>query len=379
MAALDEISSVSFQAIAEITSAIDVDVLALAWTRLAALHPILTCVRSGHRWRPSRQPEFGHEVAQPGHDQPPAAMCVTPLTDGVRLTMMCNHVAFDGVASRILLHDLRDEYIAVLDGRPPRRADIGARTFEAIARVPDLRTTAATVLRGSSTWLRTPVSTHIDPADISAYPADGHAILELGPVLSGLTELRRKHRWSVDAVLVGVLEKAWSQVFGLTPAGSSWLVARDLRPPLSISRGIGNLSTAAGVSLANPKSDLIDVIDEAERALAAQSSDLVTAAASVGRLGRLADMTFAQMLRRSKKIRAYRTVSNVGQLGHSLDSWGEARLERVWFVGPLAHPPFTSFIAAGKGTSTLVSVRVSPGWLTADHALAIEQAALELV
>jgi hypothetical protein len=85
------------------------------------------------------------------------------------------------------------------------------------------------------------------------------------------------------------------------------------------------------------------------------------------------------MVRRNEARRAYRSVSNVGQLGDSLDDWGGARLTKVWFVGPLAHPPYTSFIATGHGRSTLVSVRTSPGWLTMDHGRELERAALELV
>jgi hypothetical protein len=84
------------------------------------------------------------------------------------------------------------------------------------------------------------------------------------------------------------------------------------------------------------------------------------------------------MLRRSERLRCYRSVSNVGQLGESLDDWGPASLAKVWFVGPLAHPPYTSFIATGHGSSTLVSVRTSPHWLTNEQAVALEQAALEL-
>lgn len=379
MAALDETSSVGFQAIVELEGAIENDALAMAWARLSALHPILTCVRAGDRWQPSHQPPFGEEAMPTGEQQTPVAMLVTPTVDGARLTMMCNHVAFDGVASRILLGDLRAQYLAVLAGHPEPRPDMGARTLEAIAQAPDFRTSVATALRGSAAWWRAPVSTHADPAPPSSAPAEDHVIFELGPILEELTPLRRKHRWSVDAVLVGILEKAWSQVLGAPRAESSWLVARDMRAGLGISGGIGNLSAAAGVSLSDPRGDLVDVVDEAERVLASQSHDLVTAASSLGRWGRLADMSFSQMLRRAKMLRAHRTVSNVGQLGGSLDNWGQAHLRRLWFVGPLAHPPFTSFIATGNGASTLVSVRVSPGWLTAEHALAIEREASRLV
>jgi hypothetical protein len=293
--------------------------------------------------------------------------------------MMCNHVAFDGMASRILLGDLREEYVRALDGRPERPPDLDPRTLAAIAEQPDWRATAAMAARGAAMWWRTPVSTHADPGPVPDVPAEDHATIEVGPLLAELAPVRRKHRWSVDAVLVGVLEKAWSEVFGPPQAESAWLVARDLRPGLGVRRGIGNLSAAAGVSLTSPGAGLADVIDQAETALASQSADLITAGSSLGLLGSATDMSLAQMLRWSRKLRAHRTVSNVGQIGESLAGWGGAGLRRVWFVGPLAHPPYTSFIAAGNGASTLVSMRVSPGWLTRDHALAIERAAAGLV
>ncbi len=229
--------------------------------------------------------------------------------------MLCNHVAFDGVASLILLGDLRDEYESVLDGRPTRPPDWSPRTLEAHDLDVDWRTAATVALRSVSSWWRAPVSTHVDPGPLSDQPAEDHAVMELGPVLETLTPARRKFHWSVDAVLVGVLEKAWADVFGPARAESSWLVARDLRPALGWARGIGNLSTAAGVSIADPTSDLMTVIDRAEAALATQSPSQAAAALPLGRWRQAADVTFASMLRRSARLRANRSVSNVGQLG----------------------------------------------------------------
>jgi NRPS condensation-like uncharacterized protein len=376
MAVMDEISSVGFEAIVELHGLVDIEAMELAWARLAARHPILTCVRREGWWRPGTLPEFGEDVAAaPGDDGPPIALRLRQVDGGWRLTLMCHHVAFDGMASLILLGDLRDEYTGVLEGRPEHPPDLGPRTLETLAEPPDWRSTAAMVARGAAMWWRTPVSTHVDPGPVPEVPAEDHATIEVGPLLAELAPLRRRHRWSVDAVLVGVLEKAWSEVFGPPAAESSWVVARDLRPPLGATRGIGNLSAAAGVSLISPRARLAEVIDQAEGALASQSADLVTAGSSLGLLGPATDMSVAQMLRRSRRLRAYRTVSNVGQIGESLAEWGGAGLARVWFVGPLAHPPYTSFIATGHGDSTLVSMRVSPGWLTGAHAAAMEQAA----
>lgn len=379
MAVLDNISSVGFEAIVEIRGMLDIEALGLAWARLASRHPILTCVRREDRWLPRSPPPFGEEVGSPRHDQPPIALRVARIDDGWRLTMMCNHVAFDGTASKILLGDLRNEYVGVLDGRIEDSLDLAPRTLEALAPEPDWRTAAVAALRGTAAWWQTPVSTHVDPGSLPVGPAEDHAVIELGSILAELAPLRRKYRWSVDAVLVGVLEKSWAEVFGGPEAESSWLVAHDLRPALGVSRGIGNLSAAAGVSIANPTADLVDVIDEVEATIASQSDDLFTAGSAIGTWGSAVVIGLGQMLRLSRRLRAHRTVSNVGQLGDSLDDWGDAHLDRLWFVGPLADPPFTSFIATGHGSSTLISMRVSPGWLTADHAVAIEQAATELI
>ena len=227
--------------------------------------------------------------------------------------------------------------------------------------------------------MQTPPSTHLDPGIPGEGGAREHALLELGPVIRALADLRHRYHWSVDAVLVAVLEKAWASLFGAPPAHSSWLVARDLRPALGVTRGIGNLSVPAGVSLPDSTADLHTMVDQAQASLQAQSDDAATAAAAMRRFARYAEPAFTAMVRRNESRRAYRSLSNVGQLGGSLDDWGDATLSRVWFVGPLAHPPYTSFIATGNGSSTLVSVRTSPGWLTADHARRLEQAALDLV
>jgi hypothetical protein len=203
--------------------------------------------------------------------------------------------------------------------------------------------------------------------------------MDLGPVLQSLAPKRRKYHWSTDAVLVGVLEKAWSSVFGPPEAESSWLVAKDLRPALGVVRGIGNLSVLAGTSIVDPRSDLVSIIDQIDAEMSTQSADLLTASRAGARWGSAARRSLLAGLRKGQTLRFQRSLSNVGQLGDSLDSWGTASLSRVWFVGPLAHPPYTSFIAAGRESSTLVSVRTSPHWLTSQHARRLEQAALELI
>lgn len=379
MATLDEKSAVGFEAIAELHGVVDERALAEAWSRLATRHPILTCVRAGDGWKPSRPPSMGPEVDHPRQGEPPVALRITSTPGGVRLTMLCNHVAFDGTASVILLGDLKNEYNAVLDGKPAPRPDWSPRTLEDLVdQSPDWRAVTAATIRGASAWWQAPTSTHVAPGGAVGDPATDHSVLELGPVLRALAPARRRYRWSTDAVLVGVLEKAWTSVFGPPQADSTWLVAQDLRPTLSTTRGVGNLSAIAGVSIADPRSDLMSVFDRVHGEIRTRSRDLITAVSAVRPWRMAARPSFEAMLRRGHRLRWHRSVSNVGQLGDELEHWGSASLRRVWFVGPLAHPPYTSFIAAGHGPSTLVSVRTSDHSLTQDHALALERAALEL-
>jgi hypothetical protein len=379
MALLDETSAVGFEAHVVVEGAVDEEALAEAWRRLAARHPILTCVRVGDSWQPSALPLMGPDVGQPRHEAPPIALRLTAIEGGLLLTLLCNHVAFDGVASRLLLGDLRDEYNAVLEGVDARPTDWSPRTVESVVtEATGWRAMTTALLRGASAWWQSPVSTHLDPGPITTTPSTGHSLIELGPVLEALAPARRRYHWSTDAVLVGVLEHAWATVFGPPSGETSWLVAQDLRPALRVGRGMGNLSVIAGVSIAQPGSDILSVIDRVHVAIDTQTHDLITAATALRR-GFSTHPVFGRMLGRSIRYRHYRSVSNVGQLGDSLDRWGSASAKRVWFVGPLAHPPFTSFIAAGRGSSTLVSVRTSPHWLTSEHAAALESAAMELV
>lgn len=380
MAALDERSAVGFEAIVELLGHVDRDLLEQAWNGLAARHPILTCVRSGDIWQPTAAPPIGPDEDQPLHHEPPVALRITEIDGGVRLTLLCNHVALDGIASVILLGDLRDAYNDALSGVGSRPADWSPRTLEAlIGRDLDWRVTTAATVRSISTWWQAPPSTHVDPGDHPGSATSSHALMEFGPVLRALAPVRRKHHWSTDAVLVGILEKAWAAVFGPPTADSAWMVAQDLRPASGAVRGIGNLSVTAGTSITDPRADLLSVIDQAAASISAQTRDLVTAAEWIPRWKSVADVSFPRMLNRSHRRRYHRSVSNVGQLGESLEHWGSASLHRIWFVGPLSDPPYTSFIAAGHGSSTLVSVRTSPSWLTGEDATALEAAASELV
>lgn len=107
----------------------------------------------------------------------------------------------------------------------------------------------------------------------------------------------------------------------------------------------------------------------------AERPDLVRGALFGARHSSASTAFAPAVLSKGRKLRSFRSLSNVGQLGTSLDDWGAAQVRKIYFVGPMAHPPYTSFIAAGRGESTLVSVRTSPDWLTKGHAADLEAAA----
>jgi hypothetical protein len=46
----------------------------------------------------------------------------------------------------------------------------------------------------------------------------------------------------------------------------------------------------------------------------------------------------------------------------------------IKFVGPMAKAPYTSFIAFAHGSSSWLTVRVSEGWFSAEHAGRLEGA-----
>lgn len=360
MAVLDASTAVGFEAVVELDGEPDEEALAEAWRRVTERHPILRCGFTDGGWEPGLGSTAVLDV------------------DGGTLVVRCDHRAFDGMASVLVLDALRRAYLDVLAGRPAEH--VPDRTPRVIERsVPVSAPTGdrlAMASRAAFRWRRAPVSTHRDPADeLPTGPANGRFVFDVGPALGRLADRRRRMGWSADAVLVGLLEHAWSATFGEPGGPSAWMVARDLAGPLGLERGIGNFGAVDDVVLL--PDDLEGTIDRAHRELAAHWEDVVSGTVTAAGFP-APDAALAAGFRRGRRLRHTRSVSNVGQLGDRLDDWGRTGARRVYFVGPMADPPYVSFIAAGRGDEALVCVRTSADWLTADDARRLGEAAQHL-
>jgi hypothetical protein len=84
------------------------------------------------------------------------------------------------------------------------------------------------------------------------------------------------------------------------------------------------------------------------------------------------------MIRSGVRQRFTRTLSNLGRLPTSLSDWGEAEMADITFLGPMAKGPYNSFIAFAHGSTSKVTTRVAPGWLTSAHVDEMRNAIREL-
>ncbi|HEX5721636.1 MAG TPA: hypothetical protein VFZ06_02695 [Acidimicrobiia bacterium] len=398
MAILDRTSPVAFHVIWDLLGTVDRDALDLAWQDLETVHPILggaVDIDRDSTWRPGRRlpsirfvdERSSGELAFPIDLSREAVVRLSAIeiADGFRFVLAAHHAAFDGVASVLLLDDLRRLYLSrVSSAHQPPQADGSPRTVEGL--VPQNRLgfleRQSVVARGLDRWRRLPVSTHVDP---SSSPPDSAAAdyvaFEVGSVLASFEEQRRSRNWSVDAVLVGVLEAAWAETFGPGPGASGWLVAQDLRPGFGVRRGVGNLSGVEPVAIRSPNVRPVErLIEQAAAEMAVTKSNSpglgpeLMARSWAWMPTPLLNRGVEWMIQSGLRSRYTRSLSNLGRLPSSLDDWGEAEMASIRFVGPMAKAPYTSFIAFAHGSSSWLTVRVSEGWLTRRHAGQLEEA-----
>jgi len=405
MAILDRTSPVAFHVLWDLVGPVDFEALDWAWQALTRVHPILGCtvdIQADATWHPGmdlapiRRLEGGEKQDQLISDAvglpmdirsgPPVRLtAIEEATDTLRLVLAAHHAAFDGVASVLLLEDLRRIYLDRVSAPGPAQVpDLSPRTVrEALrhARLPVL-TKQSIVGKSLDRWRRVPPSTHIDPSAGPSEVATDYVTIDMSPILSALDEQRRRNSWSVDAVLIGLLEAAWTETFGRESQGASvWLVAHDLRPGLGAKRGIGNMSGTEPIAIRQPEARPVErVIEQAAVEMAAIKSSfpglgpelMATSWAWMPSavLNRGADA----MIRRGQRQRYTRTLSNLSRLPDSLTDWGPARMDRIRFLGPLAQGPYNSFIAFAQGSSSWLTARVSPDWLTREHTTQLEAA-----
>ena len=398
MAILDRTSPVSFHVIWDVLGTVDLEALERAWQDLATVHPILECganINLDSTWRPGRRlppiqlvegrPEGELALPIDLNREAVVRLWALEIADGVRFVLAAHHAAFDGVASVLLLEDLRRLYVSrVSDAHQTIQVDWSPRTVEGLAAQHRLGFVERqrVVARGLDRWRRLPPSAHVDPLPHSPKdPATDYLAFEVGPVLESFEVQRRRNNWSVDAVLVGVLEAAWIETFGSGASASVWLVAHDLRPGFEVRGGVGNLSGVEAVAIRNPDARPVErLIEQAAAEMAVTKSNSpglgpeLMARSWAWMPTQLLSRGVEWMIQSGLRNRYTRSLSNLGRLPTSLNDWGDAEMATIKFVGPMAKAPYTSFIAFAHGSSSWITVRVSDGWLRATDARRLETA-----
>lgn len=404
MVILDRTSPVAFHAIWDLIGPVDLDSVKWSWQALARVHPILTCtvdIDRDETWRPGAEPTpinltdgdgdieqaTARALAMPVDvvDGPIVRLAAITRDNGLRFVLTAHHAAFDGAASLILIDDLRTLYLAHSSARPvPVEPDRSARTVRSAVREARL---SMPVVQGLITknldwWRRLPVSTHRDPRPMPAQTATDYVSVDLGRALSALDERRRRNSWPIDAVLVGLLEAAWGEVFGRSEVGASvWLVSSNLRPGLGITRGIGNLSGLEAIAVKKPRAQFVDqLIQQATAEIAATRSGFpglgpeLMARSWAWMPAPALNQGVNTMIKSSLQRRYTRVISNLGRIPASLSEWGPARLENLRYLGPMSRGPYCMFVAQSLGAARSLTMRTGRDWFTLDHARHLEAA-----
>ena len=401
LAVLDDTSPVTFHAVWDLIGHVDFEALALAWQGLARLHPILTCqtnVAMDSVWQPG--PGLAPITLRSGAglDQatsseltahlkltagPIVQLTAITRTDGYRMVLAAHHSAFDGAASVQLIDDLRRIYLDRCAGRPePSAPDLSSRTVNAALQQYGISFTARQrlITHGLDRWRKLPPSNHVDPLPGAIQDANGYFTIDLSAALDALDEKRRRNSWPMDAVLVGLLERAWNEVFSSNPEGAGvWLVSSNLRSSLGLARGIGNLGGVEAVAMLSPQSfDRLIEEAAAEIAVARLGFPGLGAELMARSWGWMPPSVLNRgveaMIRAGTRGRYTRILSNLGRLPDSLADWGEARLQGLRYLGPMTKGPYCLFVVMTHAGSSSLTVRTAPGWFTDEHARQLETA-----
>ncbi len=408
MAILDRTSSVAFHAIWDVIGPVELESLVWAWQALSRVHRILTCTIDVDRdatWRPGGETPPMNLVDGDGEiEQATARELAAPVDlvggpivrltaisrgDGLRCILAAHHAAFDGAASVFMIDDLRRIYLDRVSGRhTPVEPDLSPRTVRSALRNSRLSMAVGQgfITKSLDGWRRLPPSTHTDPSPTPIQAATGYVSMDLGPALTAIGERRRRNSWPMDAVLVGLLEAAWNEVFGKSENGAGvWLVASNLRPGLGLTRGAGNLGGVEAIAVRRPKAQPVDqLIQQAAAEMAAARSGFP------GLAPELMARSWASMppavlnqgvhmtIRAGQRRRYTRIISNLGQIPDWLSDWGQARMEGLKYLGPMARGPYCMFVAQSQAGSPSLTVRTGPDWFTTAHARDLEFAINQL-
>ena len=403
LAILDGTSPVTFHAMWDLIGPVDFESLAWAWQALARLHPVLTCqtnVAVDSVWRPG--PGLAPISLKSGDadvdraasreltanlnptDGPIVRLTAIPRADGYRMVIAAHHAALDGAASVQLIDDFRSIYLARCAGRPePAGPDLSSRTIKAALQRRRLSVADSQRLIAQSLdrWRKLPASDHVDPSPNATRAADGYIAIDLGPAVYSLGEKRRRNSWPMDAVLVGLLERAWDEVFGNNGEGASvWLVSANLRASLGLERGIGNLGGVEAVAVKSRAESLDRLIEEAAAEIAVARGGFpglgpeLMARSWAWMPPSVLNRGVEAMIRAGQRRRYTRILSNLGRLPDSLTDWGEVRLEGLRYLGPMTSGPYSLFVVMTYAGSSSLTIRTSPGWFTEEHGRQVETA-----
>ena len=403
LAILDGTSPVTFHAMWDLAGPVDFESLAWAWQSLGRLHPILTCqtnVALDSVWRPgpalapislksgeadvdrAASPELTANLNPT--EGPIVRLSAIPRAEGYRMVLAAHHAALDGAASVQLIDDLRRIYLARCAGRSePASPDLSPRTIKAALqrRRLSLADSQRLIAQSLDRWRKLPASNHVDPSPDATRAADGYVAIDLGPALDSLGEKRRRNSWPMDAVLVGLLERAWNEVFGNNDEGASvWLVSANLRASLGIELGIGNLGGVEAVAVKSQAESMDRLIEEAAAEIAVVRGGFpglgpeLMARSWAWMPPAVLNQGVEAMIRAGQRRRYTRILSNLGRLPTSLTDWGEVRLEGLRYLGPMTNGPYCLFVVMTHAGSSSLTVRTAPGWFTADHARQLETA-----
>ena len=403
LAILDATSPVTFHAVWDLIGPVDFESLVWAWQAVARLHPILTCetkVTMDSVWRPGPTLAPIHLTSSgAGFDQAVSSALAVRLhhsdghvarlsaiarADGYRMVLAAHHAAFDGAASVELINDLRRMYLAQCAGRPePSPPDFSPRTVSAALQQYGISFAARQrlITQRLDRWRKLPPSNHVDPSPGAIQVANGYVTIDLGPALDSLAEKRRRNNWPMDAVLVGLLERGWNEVFGSNSAGTGvWLVSANLRASLGLGVGIGNLGGVEAVAMTQAEKSLARLIEEAAAEIAVARLGFPGLGAEL--LARswgwmppsVLNRGVEAMIRAGKQRRYTRILSNLGRLPDSLTDWGEARLQGLRYLGPMTKGPYCLFVVMTHDGSSSLTIRTAPGWFSDEHARQLETA-----
>jgi hypothetical protein len=404
MGILDRTTPVAFHAMWDVVGPVELEAVAWAWRALARVHPILTCTIDIDRdttWRPgAATPPLNLVDGEMDIEQTIARVLATPVdlvggpivrltaitrADRIRFVLAAHHAAFDGAASVFMIDDLRKIYLDRLAGRKPLlEPDLSPRTVRSSFRRnrPPMLAGPGLIAKSLDGWRRLPPSTHTDPSLAPTHPATGYVSMDLGPALMAIDERRRRNSWPIDAVLVGLLESAWNEVFGRGDDGAGvWLVSSNFRPGLGLTRGAGNLSGLEAIAIRDPEAQSVDhLIQQAAGEIAATRSGFpglgpeLMARSWAWMPPAVLNQGVDLMIKAGLRQRYTRVISNLGQFPEPLSDWGKARLSGLRYLGPMARGPYCMFVAQSQAGLPSLTVRTGPDWFTNAHATQLEDA-----